>query len=187
MSESVDCIFYHLPGVPATGRVRRAGELGRPEHVSDPMCDACQVAVCTSWRSAGHRGVGAVPLDYQKRAGKARPGRVTDGMVEAFISTAYAGNPASLDAIRAGLVAALTRRELERRTEPELHPINLDPYPGTVGEVADEIVRYVLELESGPARGLVDEVFSRLVDWRSSRDDGIAEHASNAVDPADFY
>lgn len=55
------------------------------------------------------------------------------------------------------------RRHLREITEPELHPINLDPYPGTVDEVADEIARFVLELEdAGIANGVLHGVINRL-------------------------
>lgn len=56
------------------------------------------------------------------------------------------------------------RKQLREITEPELHPINLDPYPGTVDEVADEIARFVLELEdAGIANGLAAKVRERLL------------------------
>lgn len=90
--------------------------------------------------------------------------KITDEQVAAFISAAQ-DPPYGLDAIRAGLAAAQVRRDLENATAPELHPINLDPYPATVGEVADEIARFVLELEaSGIAHGLSGAVRARITD-----------------------
>lgn len=105
---------------------------------------------------------------------KIRPGRITDEQVEAFgqaVNKAADESGAELcitdSVIRAGLIAAYTRRELENRTTPTLHPINLDPYPGTVSEVADEIARFVLELESaGIARGVAGMVLDRIRDAR---------------------
>lgn len=91
-----------------------------------------------------------------------RPSRITDGQVEAF-ARASGYRELEEDAIRAGLVASYVRREVERVTTPELSHPDLDPYPGTIGDVADEIARFVLELEaSGVARGLAGMVAERL-------------------------
>lgn len=49
----------------------------------------------------------------------------------------------------------------------ELHPVHYDPYPATIQEVADEIVRSVQELDqSGSARGLAMRVLESLVPGR---------------------
>ena len=59
-------------------------------------------------------------------------------------------------------IAAATRDLVEALISVELSH-DLDPYPASVPEVADEIARYVVELEtSGLARGLVNEVRDRL-------------------------
>lgn len=125
-----------------------------------------------------------MPHNYDGR--KVRPGRITDGMAEAF-ARAAGTHEEQREMVRKGLAAALVRREVERVTTPELHPVNLDPYPATVSEVADEIARFVVELhESGAAAHLVDRLFDRLADWRSGRDEGIAEQESNR-DPEDIF
>lgn len=68
------------------------------------------------------------------------------------------------------------RKALEARVTPELHPINLDPYPGTVGEVADEIASFVLELEqAGIANGLAGLVLDALADRLGYRVEGVGE------------
>ena len=92
-----------------------------------------------------------------------------------------AAGPEEIEAAIANHRSRKVRRELERRTEPELDPINLDPYPGTVGEVADEVARFVLELEdSGAARGVAGMVRARL---RAGMDDrGQARMGRHAKD-----
>jgi hypothetical protein len=115
---------------------------------------------------------------------KVRPGQVTDGMVEAFRRAA--GYDTSADRAarhREGLLAALRHRETEvrdtsvmtrkqriaERTRDLLDEIVEESHvsPASVGEVADEIARYVLELDaSGAARGLHLEVINRLnAEW----------------------
>jgi len=60
-------------------------------------------------------------------------------------------------------IAERTRDLLDEIASVELHPINHDPYPASVSEVADEIARYVIELDtSGVARGLILELMRRL-------------------------
>lgn len=98
--------------------------------------------------------------------------------------------PGFIHAIRAGLAAAYVQREREIRESPtarqymnreqrirervrdlldeivtpELSRPDLDPYPASVGEVADEIARYVMELDaSGVARGLRELLVRRLL------------------------
>jgi hypothetical protein len=63
-------------------------------------------------------------------------------------------------------IRVATRALMDAIVSVELHPINHDPYPGTVGDVADEIARYVLKLETeglalGLARGVRDLLASR--------------------------
>lgn len=100
---------------------------------------------------------------------------ITDAEVEAFIRAVdvRASGPLGLDEIRAGLAAARRARHATRAsriadlmhevTTPELHPTNLDPYPATVEELADEIARVVLDLDaSGVARGVLAGVQARL-------------------------
>lgn len=169
----------------ATGLVRYVAS--NHEIVSGPLCDPCQVSECVILRPAERRGeikeLGAVPLDFRERkaTAKVRPGRVTDAMVEAYAETTAGMAPHRPATIRDGLVAALKQREIERRADPrtmtreqriaertrdlldEIVDVPSDPYPASVGEVADEIARYVLELDaSGAARGLADKVFEAL-------------------------
>lgn len=102
---------------------------------------------------------------------------VTSGMVEAFLRVAdvVPGGTEKVrrDVVLTGLTVALFSRYLEEKATPELHPVNRDPYPGTVAEVADEFVRAVTELEeSGAATNLVEEVRKRLRQyaWKHSDD-----------------
>ena len=65
------------------------------------------------------------------------------------------------------LIRLRTARLLDAITSVEIDPTGPDPISPTVQDMADEIARFVLELEDGPARGLLHEVSNRLV---------IAEH-----------
>lgn len=121
----------------ATGLVRYVAS--NHEIVSGPLCDACQASECVILRPAERRGeikqLGAVPLDFRERRSP-----VADLMT------------------REQRIAERTRDLLD-----EIVDVPSDPYPASVGEVADEIARYVLELDaSGAARGLADKVFEAL-------------------------
>jgi hypothetical protein len=58
-------------------------------------------------------------------------------------------------------VRAAALRRIEQREATPGNPAD-GPYPSSVGEVADELAGLVVELDAGPAQGLVRELVARL-------------------------
>jgi hypothetical protein len=72
-------------------------------------------------------------------------------------------------------VRAAALRRIEQREDTPGNPAD-GPYPASVGEVADELAGLVVELDAGPARGLVRELVARLPEREApSRDWGLFE------------
>jgi hypothetical protein len=72
-------------------------------------------------------------------------------------------------------VRAAALRRIEQREATPGNPAD-GPYPASVGEVADELAGLVVELDAGPARGLVRELVARLTEREApSRDPGMFE------------
>jgi hypothetical protein len=60
-------------------------------------------------------------------------------------------------------VRAAALRRIEQREATPGNPAD-GPYPASVGEVADELAGLVVELDAGPAQGLVRELVARLAE-----------------------
>jgi len=115
----------------------------------------------------------------RERAERVQMVEVTSGMVEAF-QRATRAPVLPDDVVLTGLTVAMFSRYLEEAKTVTLHPINLDPYPATIGELADEFVRAVVDLEkSGVARGIVGQIIDKLRSAYLHASDGWAEQESN--------
>jgi hypothetical protein len=102
-------------------------------------------------------------------------------------------------ALRERIAAAVEReqrpssgmRRIEQREDTPGNPAD-GPYPASVGEVADELAGLVVELDAGPARGLVRELVARLPEREApSRDlpeptgwtDAVGADGEDAITP----
>jgi hypothetical protein len=114
------------------------------------------------------------------------------------------GSTAQFDAVMEVLSAAPPEREaptpasvraaaLHRIEQREATPGNPadGPYPASVGEVADELAGLVVELDAGPARGLVRELAARLPEREAPSREDVAVTLEQALlgsydDPGDL-
>lgn len=148
-----------------TRRVRYLDRDGR-ERMTAGMCGRHASIVAAQYRQEGYKGVWTVPASRSPRPARditrhVRMIEVTSGMVKTYRMATRTMDTDGM--ILTGLTVALFGRYLEETKIPKLHPINLDPYPGTVAELAEEFARVVTDLEeSGTARGILLAVLGLL-------------------------
>jgi hypothetical protein len=99
-------------------------------------------------------------------------------------------HPPEREAPTPASVRAAALRRIEQREATPGNPAD-GPYPASVGEVADELAGLVVELDAGPARGLVRELAARLPEREAPSREDVAVTLEQALlgsydDPGDL-